>query len=292
MSKEIAKKDALILSEDQIALLTRTVANGCTPDEMQLFLYQCERTKLDPFSKQIHVIKRGDKITIQTGIDGYRAIAERTGKYAGNDEYTFDGGKKEWELIESGLKRPTVATSCIKKIVGGVICEFTASASWEEYCPSFGDFMWKKMPFLMLGKCAESLALRKAFPNDLSGIYTDDEMAQATNVDINSGVEVKTQAKAVDLKKKTAPKALPKKDEVKVEAKVEVKKEKKPDPGPERISKALEDEIRDALKSKFVDKLTVEKVEKWLSMDDKPLLTAANGCLDKLKKMIDEALPF
>ena len=74
----------------QIATIKETVANGASDNELKLFLYQCSRTGLDPLSRQIHFIKRGGKATIQTGIDGFRAIAERTGKYAGNDDYLFN----------------------------------------------------------------------------------------------------------------------------------------------------------------------------------------------------------
>jgi hypothetical protein len=68
----------------------------------------------------------------------------------------------------------------VYKIIGNVRCPFTASARWDQYYP--GDeqgFMWRKMPHLMLGKCAEALALRKAFPAELSGLYIKEEMDQA-----------------------------------------------------------------------------------------------------------------
>lgn len=265
---DLTKTDkSLVLTGDQKELIKNTVAQGCTDDELKLFFYQCERTKLDPFSRQIHMVKRGNKATIQTGIDGFRAIAERSGAYAGNDEYTFNGGLTEYECSVKKVTRPHSATATIKKVVGGVICEFTASASWDAYCPKGSDFMWKKMPFLMLGKCAEALALRKAFPNDMSGLYTDDEMAQSEKVD----VKVKTTAKVDTLKKKIKEKKKP----------VEVQVEEVP----ENMTGEQEGEMRELLKSVFVDDDTKSKVESWLTK--KPKYQAAEDCLKKLKDMVD-----
>lgn len=158
-------------SREKIDLIKRTIAKDCSDDELQLFLYTCKRTGLDPLARQIYAIKRNGRMTIQTGIDGYRVIADRTGKLAGISDYQFDSEDKE---------KPGKATVTVRKAVdGGTIAEFTATARWGEYCA--GGPMWQKMPYLMLGKCAEALALRKAFPADLSGVYTTEEMAQADN---------------------------------------------------------------------------------------------------------------
>lgn len=74
------------------------------------------------------------------------------------------------------------ATVTVYKLMGGMKCPFTASARWEEYCPfPPNDNMWRKMPYNQLAKCAEALALRKAFPAELSALRTDEEMAQAGN---------------------------------------------------------------------------------------------------------------
>lgn len=155
--------------ESKVDLIKRTIAVGASQDELEIFFHQCRKTGLDPLAKQIYFQKRGGKMTIITGIDGYRLVADRTGQYAGNDDPVFDDDLK-----------PTKATVTVYKIVGGARCGFTASARWSQYFP--GDtlgFMWKKMPHLMLGKCAEALALRKAFPAELSGVYTAEEMHQA-----------------------------------------------------------------------------------------------------------------
>ena len=68
---------------DQVALIRRMIAPNASADELTLFVQVCQRTGLDPFARQIYCIHRGGKMGIQTSIDGFRLIAERTGKYAG-----------------------------------------------------------------------------------------------------------------------------------------------------------------------------------------------------------------
>lgn len=169
MSTEVAVMQEI--SNDKLELIKKTVAKGATDLELEMFLHACKRTGLDPLMKQIYCIKRGDKMAMQTGIDGYRLIADRTGKYAGSDEPAYILADDGW---------PEVASVTVTKMVDGVPCKFSASARWKEYCQESSP-MWKKMPFLMLGKCAEALALRKAFPAELSGVYTHEEMMQADN---------------------------------------------------------------------------------------------------------------
>jgi phage recombination protein Bet len=175
MTKAVAvkkeEKKPAPYTQDQIDLIKRTVAKDATNDELKLFLIVAARSGLDPFSRQIHFVKRKGQGTFQTGIDGYRAIAERTRTLAGIDDPIYDD--------EKGA-HPNKATVTVYRMIEGHRVPFTASARWSEYVPPKGqDFMWQKMPYLMLGKVAEALALRKAFPNDLSGLYTHEEMAQA-----------------------------------------------------------------------------------------------------------------
>ena len=154
----------------QVDLIKSQIAKGATDDELKLFLHVADKSGLDPLSRQIYFIKRSGKMTIQTGIDGFRAVADRTGQYVGSSDPVF----------EDNGKIPAKATVTVNKVVGGVVGNFTATARWEEYYPGKSQgFMWDKMPHTMLGKCAEALALRKAFPAQLSGLYTGDEMDQA-----------------------------------------------------------------------------------------------------------------
>jgi phage recombination protein Bet len=183
-SKEITNQ---AWTDEQVQLIKNTVARGSTDDELKLFLYTARRTGLDPLTKQIHFVKRKvwnkqkqcyEEIgTIQTGIDGYRAIAERSKTLAGIDDAVVE----ETE----GSKYPSKSSVTVYRMVEGQRVGFTASARWTEYASTDRDGkpqqMWNKMPYLMLGKCAEALALRKAFPNDLSGLYTFEEMQQADN---------------------------------------------------------------------------------------------------------------
>lgn len=166
-------------TQDQVALIKQTVCKGATDQELALFLYTAKRTGLDPLLRQIYAVKRWDSklkketMAMQTGIDGLRLIADRTGTYAGNDEPVF-------EYDQNDVSHPIKASVTVYKLVSGQRCAFSASARWSEYCPKEGmDFMWKRMSHVMLGKCAEALALRKAFPAEIAGLYTAEEMAQA-----------------------------------------------------------------------------------------------------------------
>jgi len=164
-------------TRDQVDLIKATVAKGSTDPELQLFLYTCKRTGLDPLTRQIHAVKRWDSsqgvnvMSIQTGIDGYRLVANRTGQHMGTTDVTYD---------REDADHPSWAKVTVYRQVNGEICEFTATARWSEYVALKKDgqpmALWKKMPYLMLGKCAEALALRKAFPQELGGIYTFEEM--------------------------------------------------------------------------------------------------------------------
>ena len=153
MTKEVIKYENL--TPAQVDLIKKVIAVGATDDELKLFLYVADKSGLDPLRKQIYFIKRCGKMTIQTAIDGFRSIADRTGQYSSSDE----------PIIEEKDGKPIKATVSIGKITQGVIGKFTASARWSEYYPEKSNsFMWDKMPNTMLGKCAEALALRKAFP--------------------------------------------------------------------------------------------------------------------------------
>lgn len=182
---------ALSISEERLNLITRTVAKDHTIDELAIFLYQCRRTGLDPLSRQIYSIKRQGKATIQTGIDGYRLVAQRTKQYAGMDEILYDEGLTEYEMLRDGREHPITCTVTVYRLVDGQRMGFSATAAWDEYKPPAGqsgngDAMWRKMPYTMLGKCSEALALRRGFPQELGGIYTNEEMEQAGPITVES----------------------------------------------------------------------------------------------------------
>jgi phage recombination protein Bet len=159
---------------EQTQLISTTIAPGCSGDELRLFAYACQRTGLDPFSKQIYAIKRGGKMTIQAGIDGLRSIAERTGQLDGS-ETLWCGDDGQWTDVWLGSKPPAAAKTTIWRKGAGHA--FTGVARFADY--NAGQGLWTKMGATMIAKCSEALALRKAFPADLSGVYSSDEMEQA-----------------------------------------------------------------------------------------------------------------
>lgn len=161
-------------------------------EDLLIFLMTSKRTGLDPLAKQIYPVYRWNSkqgketMTIQAGIDGLRATAERSTLYAGSDDAVFVD--EEPKNVEDRV-RPRIATVTVYKInkITGERMPITASARWSEYAQKakkkdgseYFTGMWSTMPYNQLAKCAEALALRKAFPNDLGGVYAAEEMDQA-----------------------------------------------------------------------------------------------------------------
>ena len=212
-------------AERQIALIRRTVAKDCNNDEFDLFVHTAHHLGLDPLRKQVYafVYSKDDpkrrKMTIVTGIDGFRTIADRTSNYRPDeDEPTYE--------IDPELKGPSnpiglvKATVRVYKFSHGDWHKVTASAHWDEYapmkeeCPEGFDWVetgetwndsgkpkkkkvargeviqvldtsgnWGKMPRLMLAKVAEALALRKAWPDSFANVYAQEEVDRTRILD-------------------------------------------------------------------------------------------------------------
>jgi phage recombination protein Bet len=161
------------VTPDEVAVIRATIAKDATPEELKLFFYDCARQGVHPLDRLIHFTKRSGKYTPVTSIDFLRTRAAESGECAGIDEPVFTGTPKSPHFA---------ATVSVYRLVHGQRYPFTACARWAEYVPDQA-FMWQKMPHTMLGKCAEALALRKAFPKQLAGLYTHDELEQAEKPD-------------------------------------------------------------------------------------------------------------
>ena len=166
----------------QQAALRQLKLDKAPNGDLAVFLHFCQRSGLDPFAKQVYMIGRYDnreqatRYTIQTSIDGFRLIArravDRAGERLGYEDTMWCGKDGQW--VDVWLEPGAPAAARVVVLRNGM--RFPAVALYTEYADTRSP-MWRDKGTLMLAKVAEALALRKACPADLSGVYTDDEMA-------------------------------------------------------------------------------------------------------------------
>lgn len=176
---------------EKLRLMRDTIARTLTLPELGMFGEVCKRLGLDPFAKQIHPVKRWDGklqrdvMAIQVGIDGFRVVAQRSKEYAGQIGPLWCGADGVWKDVWLDANPPAAAKVGVLR--HGFTQPLFGVALWREYVQTDrkGNVsrMWRDMSSVMIAKCAEAIALRRAFPQELSGVYTNEEMMQAERID-------------------------------------------------------------------------------------------------------------
>jgi phage recombination protein Bet len=156
-----------------IETLKKTVAVGASDAEFYMFAELCKSTGLNPFKKECWFLKVNGRVQIMTGVNGFFTIANRHGAFDGyewgfvapdgtmaNEAYPKDDFIGAWaKVYRKDRKVPTTGVAMLK-----------------EYDKRQGT--WNQMKRVMIQKCAESVALRKAFPQEMNGLYTEEEMPE------------------------------------------------------------------------------------------------------------------
>ena len=183
--------NAIAIEGTRLQLVRDTICKDCNTQEFDLFIEVCRRVGLDPFRKQIflNIYNKGDEkrrqMVIITSVDGLRTIANRQGNYRPDEKeptYEIDTTLKS-DINPLGLVK--AAVTVFKQDNKGSWHPLSGVAYWDEFAPveeetrwdndqkkkigtgkialdpKNSNSFWRRMPRLMLAKCAEAQALRK-----------------------------------------------------------------------------------------------------------------------------------
>lgn len=200
------------LTHDQVDLIKRTICKDATDDELKLFLSVCEKKQLDPFTRQIYAVKRWDNtqrrytMTFQTSIDGLRLTAERSGHYAGQLGPYWCDGEGHWSDIWLYQEPPFAAKIAVLR--DDFKEPLWQAAKYDSFVQLKKDGtpnqFWSKMAEHQIAKVAEAIAIRRAFPQETSGLYIPEEMPETQDIDAEE-VGLETPEQPVEIYAATNP---------------------------------------------------------------------------------------
>lgn len=202
----------LNFSAPQLALVRKTAAKDANPVEFDQFIEFCRMARLNPLRKQVYLFifhkNKPDKrqSVFVTAIDGLRAIADRSGNYRPDPEparITYDE-KLKGPLNPQGILKTQVT---VFKWAHGDWHAVAGEAYWAEFAPIRDVWKedetgkrvktdqkeldpskegWSRMPHIMISKVAEAQALRKGWPEDLSGLYGEEEVDRMKTIELTA----------------------------------------------------------------------------------------------------------
>lgn len=171
--------------------LQNSVFPGAKDESILLAVDYCKARKMDILKKPCHIVpmpvkdaKTGNsswRDVIMPGIYEQRITAFRTGQMAGQEEPQFGES-----ITHLGVTAPEWCKVTVYRFINGERCAFSHTEYFSEACSTTKDgkinSMWTKRPRGQLAKCAEAGALRKAFPDELGGVITADEVTEELHI--------------------------------------------------------------------------------------------------------------
>lgn len=181
------------MTTNNLELLYETDYSYLTEKEFAFFVAFCEEKGINPWLRHIrpervHNETTGRKeIRMICTIDALRVIALNTGQFQGRTGPSWSGPDGAWVDLWTNKEPPFAALVGVHR--AGFRLPTLGTALWAAYCPVVQDRdgrpipapFWERMGYFMLAKCAEAIALRAAFPEKLSGLYTPDEMQRVVS---------------------------------------------------------------------------------------------------------------